>query len=114
MKIIKQEVKTTFNIEIGVADFLKVISKFLSSEAMQAVYPNAWSGIDIHVDLTEDNVLWIMRETARYGNGDTYSVIARLLGFDGWSNAMRSSKKGGFFEMSVYIHGDAINSGEGI
>ena len=109
MKITQQEVKTIYTITFDMADLLDIITKYQESEADMIMYPKAFDDMTVTPEMPESNLIKLMKEISRYGNGDTYTVIAKHLGFDGWTHAGLYNESKFTYSMTVYSHGDQIN-----
>lgn len=109
MKITKREVRTISHIEITTADLADVIKRYLNSEADKIVYPKAFSYIKIDYDMNELQLVTALRGLFNE-HGETFTVIARHLGFDGYENAGFYKASTGRYSMVVYTYGDALNN----
>lgn len=109
MKITSQEVKTIYTITFDTVDLLDIITKYQKDEAQKIMFPKAFEGMTVTPEMPESNLIKLMKEISRYGNGDTYKVIAANLGFDGWTHAGLYNETKQIYTMTVFLHGDQIN-----
>ena len=108
MTITKREVRTITHIEFTTADLNEVIQHYLRSEGNKICYPKAFDGIAINNDMTESELQTAIKKVWR-SHGDTYTVIAQHLGFDGWDNGGYYKEKTNTYTMTVYNYGDQLN-----
>lgn len=108
MTILKQEVRTITTIGLRAMDLGEVIKAYKENEANQIFYPHAFRFMN-----TEDTTLGNLRSTLENlqfkANADTFGMIARYYGYDGWANAGHYNKGSNHYSMTVYSYGDNIN-----
>lgn len=103
MKIIKQEVRTKYNIEVSFKDFIDAKEAWVKDNALQILYPKAFDNEEMTMGL-------LSNEFKQFNtHGHRAALLAEYLGFDGWENAglYKESKKA--IVMCVYNNGDCIN-----
>ena len=108
MKITSQSVKTFYEIEFDAADLSNAIESYKRSENAQAMWGNAFEGIDTS-DLSEAACERLLETKIGWGNGATASFLADYFGFDGWQNSGYYNKKRKTYRMQVFNYGDALN-----
>ena len=108
MTIIKNEVLTLTTIALNTKDIVNVIKTYKERESLQVCYPDAFKKMDID-DSTIGNLRNILMGLNHLGNGDTYTVVAKVLGFDGWKHAGFYDDNKGKYILTVYSNGDTLN-----
>lgn len=106
MKITSAKVMTVYDIDYTFEDFIEAAKDAFE----RAGRPNAFlvDGVDV-LDMPEEQQLKIFRKQWHCMlHGDTYTVIARHLGFDGWKNAGLYDKRKDVRSMVVYNDGDDL------
>lgn len=111
MKIVGQEVKTLYTIELSVSDIAEAMSDYCKSTNKHK-YPRAfdWLTMDTEAESwTLKKVEEIINKTFfMASNGDTYSYLAEYFGFDGWSNAGLWKENKRIYTMSVFNRGEYL------
>ena len=86
MKILKQEVKTNYNISFDLSEFLQICHDYMTSMNKHR-HPRAFENLDISDEIKVKEVEAFFKEMFVVGNGDLFALIAEHFGFDGWSHA---------------------------
>lgn len=94
MKILSQEVKTFYTIEIDRQTLYDIAEKFTKDETASILYKRAFTDFANSGNINE---------------GDTCSYIAKALGFDGWQTAGVYYVERRVYKMVVFNYGDRIN-----
>lgn len=103
MKIIKQEVRTKYNIEVSFKDFTDAKVAWMKDDTLQILYAKAFDNSDTTMGTLNKEFSEFPQSGARAG------LIAKCLGFDGWENAGYYDKRKNVISMVVYNNGDCIN-----
>ena len=105
MKITSAKVETVYHIEYTFEDFIEAAH----DDDWRIARPQAFmvGGIDI-LDMSEEKQIKIFRSTINSLHGDTYDVIARHFGFDGWKHAGLYNERKDLRTITVYREGDDL------
>lgn len=117
MKILKQEVKTFYDIALDPVDFFLIVDKCLKDREAEHIrsyrHPNAFKwceGSQREDELSEDFAERVMKEMHGNADKDTLDYIAHDLGFDGWHNSGYYVQGKHKYVMIVYNEGDTLNA----
>ena len=105
MKTTKTVVKTISTIELELAEVMAIYQDYTTNDKLKALYPMAFEKLRADQQYTDTQfarALWL-------AHADTYSVIAKSLGFSGWENAGHYNHKENTYTMVVYNNGDTLN-----
>lgn len=111
MKIVVQEVKTFYTIELTASDVQEAMSYFYNSTAKH-MYPRAFEWLILDTDPATwpiEKITEIIERTFfTASNADTHSLLADFFGFDGWSHAGRWNRNKKVYEMTAYNRGEHL------
>ena len=105
MKTAKVEVKTIYTVELEIAEIMKIYQDYTADDTLKSMHPMAFRHFkegEQYTDAQFVKALWL-------AHADTYSVIAKSLGFKGWENAGYYNHNENTYTMVVYNHGDTLN-----
>ena len=112
MRITEQKVTTTYNITLDAADFARIAETLAKDEYKDTYKKNVFGGKSrefVKENMDEQAAKELMERMFWDGNGDTYTFIAKTLGFDGWYNAGYYKEEKGLYFMQLRNNGDCLN-----
>jgi hypothetical protein len=115
MKITETKVKTLYTIKLDLADFALILEHFHSDrencDPILCVCKTAFDWLaHTSADVSESRAETVIQQLYSDAKADTYTYIAKTLGFDGWENAGYYDGKKKIYTMVVYNNGDTLNA----
>lgn len=111
MKIVSQEVKTIYTIELTVSDIRVAVIDYYNSNNKHR-HPRAFEWLDFSTDphnWKDSRFLKIAKdELFLSGSADTYSYLAYYFGFDGWDHAGVWYQNKNIYSMRLFNRGEYL------